>query len=70
MSASNWLNVDNGICTGEVLSDDAIVKILNPSTQSSNNDFKNNNDETENPLCAVRTSKAISAISILIDYLE
>ena len=31
MSASDWLNIDNGIYTGEVLFNDAIVEIFNPS---------------------------------------
>ena len=69
MSANNWLDVDNRICTGEVLSNDAIVEIFNPSNQC-NGDFKSDNDETENPLCAVTINKVKSVISTLIDYLE
>ncbi|CAK8690363.1 unnamed protein product [Clavelina lepadiformis] len=33
MSVCDWLDVDTGICTGKVLSDEAIVEIVNPPTQ-------------------------------------
>ena len=68
MSASDWLDIDNGICTGKVLSDDTIVEIFSSSTQC-NSDTQSHNDETENPLCAVKRFGDISAISTLIDYL-
>ena len=55
MSASDWLDIDNGICTGQILSNDAIIEIFNLSTQC-NSDFESDDDETENSLCAVTTS--------------
>ena len=55
MSASNCRDVDKGICTSEVSSDDAIVEIFNQSTQC-NSDSESDDDETENPLCAVTTT--------------
>ena len=48
-SACDWLDVNYEICTGEVLSIEAIVKIVNPPTQCAS-EFKNKNHETENPL--------------------
>ena len=32
MSVCNWLDVNIGICTGEILFDEAIIEILNPTT--------------------------------------
>ncbi|CAK8690474.1 unnamed protein product [Clavelina lepadiformis] len=62
-------DTDTGICTGEVLSDEAIVEIVNPPTQR-DSESESDHDETESPPRAVTTNEAISAISTLIYYFE
>ena len=69
MSVCDWLDVDTGICTGEVLSDEAIVEIVNPPTQR-DSESESDHDETESPPRAVTTNEAISAISTLIYFFE
>ena len=69
MSACDWLDIDNGICTGKVLFNEAIIDIVNPPTQH-DSESKSDDDKMENPPCAVITNKVTSALSTLIVYLE
>ena len=66
MSACNRLDIDNGICTSEVLSDEAIVEIVNPPNQHDcDSEYESDDNETENPPRAVTTNEAMSFFTLI-----
>ena len=69
MSVNEWLDIDRNEETGETLSDEAIIEIVQPPAIRENESGESD-EEVENPPRTVTTRKATAALETLITYIE
>ena len=69
MSVDEWLDIDRNEETGETLSDEAIIEIVQPPAIRENESGESD-EEVENPPRTVTTREATAALEALITYME
>ena len=69
MSVKEWLDIDRKEETGETLSDEAIIEIVQPPAIRENESGESD-EEAENPPRTVTTREATAALKTLTTYME
>ena len=69
MSVKKWLDIDRKEETGETLSDEAIIEIVQPPAIRENESGESD-EEVENPPRTVTTREATAALETLVTYME
>ena len=69
MSVNEWLDIDRNEETGETLSDEAIIEIVQ-SPAIRENESDESDEEIKNPPRTVTTREATAALETLITYME